>query len=170
MESRALPMLNKHYTPPPCIGCRRINGILLHRLGFILRAHSCSLVHSEGRRLWVLPCGETSSQNLVRNWGTGSNTSWELNPTDHHTSELGRFFLATSWEIWRHLVVAPRFQTQGKHESIFFPLWYCGLNSGPTLEPLHQPFFVIGFFEIGSQELFVWAGFKTRSFWSLPSE
>jgi hypothetical protein len=28
---------------------------------------------------------------------------------------------------------------------IFFFLWYWGLNSGPSLEPLHQPYFVIGF-------------------------
>jgi hypothetical protein len=28
------------------------------------------------------------------------------------------------------------------------------------LEPLHQLFFVRGFFEIGSNELFDWAGFK----------
>jgi hypothetical protein len=28
------------------------------------------------------------------------------------------------------------------------------------LEPLHQPFFVKGFFKIGSQELFAQAGFE----------
>jgi hypothetical protein len=38
------------------------------------------------------------------------------------------------------------------------------------LEPLHQPFFVIGIFEIGSLELFAWAGFEPRSSWSLPPE
>jgi hypothetical protein len=41
------------------------------------------------------------------------------------------------------------------------------LNSDPT--PLHlEPFFVMDFFEIGSQELFAWAGFELRSSWSLP--
>jgi hypothetical protein len=28
------------------------------------------------------------------------------------------------------------------------------------LKPLHQPFFVLGIFEIGSFELFAWAGFE----------
>jgi hypothetical protein len=28
------------------------------------------------------------------------------------------------------------------------------------LEPLHQPFSVMSFFEIGSYELFAWAGFE----------
>jgi hypothetical protein len=43
-----------------------------------------------------------------------------------------------------------------------------GLNQGLTiarqvllhLEPLHQPFFAKGFFEIGSHELFALAGFE----------
>jgi hypothetical protein len=38
--------------------------------------------------------------------------------------------------------------------------WHCGLNSGPHLEQLHQPFFVKGLFKIGSQELFTQAGFE----------
>jgi hypothetical protein len=33
------------------------------------------------------------------------------------------------------------------------------------LEPLHQPFFVMNFFEIGSRELFAQAGFELRSSW-----
>jgi hypothetical protein len=41
--------------------------------------------------------------------------------------------------------------------------WYWGLNSGLDLEPLHQPFFVMGFFEIGSHILFTWAGFEPQS-------
>jgi hypothetical protein len=51
----------------------------------------------------------------------------------------------------------------------FFVLWYWGLNSGShacqadplSLEPLHQPFFVLGIFNIGSCELFTLAGFET---------
>jgi hypothetical protein len=35
---------------------------------------------------------------------------------------------------------------------------------------LHQHFFVMGFFEIGSQELSAWAGFEPRALWSLPPE
>jgi hypothetical protein len=39
-----------------------------------------------------------------------------------------------------------------------------GLELGLHLEPLHQSnFFVIGFFEIGSHELFAQAGFKLLS-------
>jgi hypothetical protein len=34
------------------------------------------------------------------------------------------------------------------------------LTQGLHLEPLHQPFFVKGFFEIGSFKLFAWAGFE----------
>jgi hypothetical protein len=46
--------------------------------------------------------------------------------------------------------------------SFFFFFQYWGLNSGPTLhlEPLHQPFFVLGFFKIRSPKLFAQAGFK----------
>jgi hypothetical protein len=33
-----------------------------------------------------------------------------------------------------------------------------GLTQGLHLEQLHQPFFVMGFFEIGSFELFLWTG------------
>jgi hypothetical protein len=36
-----------------------------------------------------------------------------------------------------------------------------------SLEPLHQPFFALGIFHIGSHELFAWAGFKPWSSWSL---
>jgi hypothetical protein len=40
---------------------------------------------------------------------------------------------------------------------VFFVLFwqYKGLNSSLTFEPLRQPCFVLGFFKIGSQELFV---------------
>jgi hypothetical protein len=44
--------------------------------------------------------------------------------------------------------------------------WTQGLH----FEPLHQPYFCEGFFNIGSRELFVWAGFQPRSSWSLPPE
>jgi hypothetical protein len=46
--------------------------------------------------------------------------------------------------------------------SIFFFLflWYWGLNSRLHLEPLYQSFFVTGFSEIGSHELFARASFK----------
>jgi hypothetical protein len=37
-------------------------------------------------------------------------------------------------------------------------------------EPLHQPFFVKGFFEIRSHEPFAWNGFKLWSSWSLSPE
>jgi hypothetical protein len=37
-------------------------------------------------------------------------------------------------------------------------------------EPLHQPFFVMGIFEIGSHELFAQAGFELRSSWSRSPE
>jgi hypothetical protein len=39
-----------------------------------------------------------------------------------------------------------------------------------TLSHSTSPFFVMGFFEIGSCKLFPWAGFKPRSSWSLPPE
>jgi hypothetical protein len=42
----------------------------------------------------------------------------------------------------------------------------CGTGAGTQglhLETLHQPFFVKGFFEIGSRKLFAWAGFEPRS-------
>jgi hypothetical protein len=36
-------------------------------------------------------------------------------------------------------------------------------TQGLHLEPLHQPFFVLGFFKIGSCKLFVQAGFEPQS-------
>jgi hypothetical protein len=36
------------------------------------------------------------------------------------------------------------------------------------LSSFHQPFFVLGIFEMGAVELFVWAAHKLWSFWSLP--
>jgi hypothetical protein len=44
------------------------------------------------------------------------------------------------------------------------------LDRHSTLEPLHQPFFVMDFFQIGSGELFAWADFEQRSSCSLPPE
>jgi hypothetical protein len=41
---------------------------------------------------------------------------------------------------------------------LFFFFFFCSTEAwtqGLPLEPLHQPFFVMGFFKIGSQELFV---------------
>jgi hypothetical protein len=43
-------------------------------------------------------------------------------------------------------------------------------TQGPHLEPLHHPFFVMGFFETGSCKLFAQAGFEPQSSWSLPPE
>jgi hypothetical protein len=50
----------------------------------------------------------------------------------------------------------------------FFFLWYQGLHSGATPWTTPPALFVMGIFEIGSCELFAWAGFKPRSSWSLP--
>jgi hypothetical protein len=54
----------------------------------------------------------------------------------------------------------------------------CGTGvwtQGLRLEPLHQPFLMMGFLEIGSSELgspklFAQAGFEPQSSWSLPPE
>jgi hypothetical protein len=43
---------------------------------------------------------------------------------------------------------------------------FCGTGvwtHGVHIEPLHQPFFVMGFFEIGSLKLFAQAGFEPGS-------
>jgi hypothetical protein len=37
------------------------------------------------------------------------------------------------------------------------------LKAYTLIEPLHQPFFMMGFFGLGAQELFAWAGFKPQS-------
>jgi hypothetical protein len=47
----------------------------------------------------------------------------------------------------------------------FFIFIFCStraLTQGLHLEPLHQPYFCKGFFEIGSRELFAWVGFKPQ--------
>jgi hypothetical protein len=41
---------------------------------------------------------------------------------------------------------------------------------GLHLEPLHQTFFVMGFFDMGSHELFAWASYESWASWSLPPE
>jgi hypothetical protein len=49
---------------------------------------------------------------------------------------------------------------------LFLFLFFCGTGvwtQGLHLEPLHQPFFVMGFFKIGSRKLFAPANFKVRS-------
>jgi hypothetical protein len=43
-------------------------------------------------------------------------------------------------------------------------------TQGLYLDPLYQPFYCDGFFEIGSPELFARAGLEPRSSWSLPPE
>jgi hypothetical protein len=50
------------------------------------------------------------------------------------------------------------------HFSFSFLIFYSGAQTqGLHLEPLHHPLFVLGFFEIGSYELFAQASFKTPS-------
>jgi hypothetical protein len=39
-----------------------------------------------------------------------------------------------------------------------------------TLSHSTSPFFIMGFFKIGSRELFAWAGLEPCSFCSLPTE
>jgi hypothetical protein len=55
--------------------------------------------------------------------------------------------------------------------SFFFFLAVLGLElRAYTLSHSTSPFLVMGFFEIGSHELFAWAGFEPQSSWSLPPE
>jgi hypothetical protein len=54
-----------------------------------------------------------------------------------------------------------------------FFFFFCGTGiwtQGLYLEPFHQPFFMMGFFKIGSLKLFPQAGFEPQSSWSLPPE
>jgi hypothetical protein len=46
---------------------------------------------------------------------------------------------------------------------LFLFLFFCGTEAwtqGLHFEPLHQPFFVVGFFQEGSHKLFAQAGFE----------
>jgi hypothetical protein len=53
----------------------------------------------------------------------------------------------------------------------FFFFHHTGFwTQGLYFEPFHQPFLVMGFFEIGFRELFVQVGSESQSSWSLPSE
>jgi hypothetical protein len=62
---------------------------------------------------------------------------------------------------------SPTHMCKTKRRDFFF--WHWGLNSGTmlakqlllTLEPLCQSFVVMGFFEIGSQELFLWGWIRS---------
>jgi hypothetical protein len=86
------------------------------------------------------------------------------------------------WGIFNILIVVVAshiskhtFQTCiAKCISLIFVL-FCFCSTGVWtqslhLEPLHQPFFAMGFFKIGFQELFSRAGFQPWSAWSLPPE
>jgi hypothetical protein len=55
-------------------------------------------------------------------------------------------------------------------EIIFFPWGTGAWTQSLHLEPLHQPYFCEGFFEMESHNLFAKAGFELRSSWSLPPE
>jgi hypothetical protein len=75
--------------------------------------------------------------------------------------------------------VRPRFHPQHHTHTHtqYLPTGFCCCCCGTGvwtqrlhLEPLHQPFFVLGIFKIRSHELFAQAGFKPQSSWSLPLE
>jgi hypothetical protein len=53
--------------------------------------------------------------------------------------------------------------------SLFF-FEVLGLELGPIPWTTPPTLFVLGIFEIGSYELFAWAGFELQSSWTLPSE
>jgi hypothetical protein len=53
---------------------------------------------------------------------------------------------------------------------IFFFFFFFCRTQGLHLEPLHQPFFVMGVFKIVFLKQFAQAGFKLRSSWSLLPE
>jgi hypothetical protein len=61
------------------------------------------------------------------------------------------------WFIWRFFLFS------------FLPP-VLGLELRAYILSHSQPFFVMGFFKIWSQELFAQAGFELRSSWSLPLE
>jgi hypothetical protein len=73
-------------------------------------------------------------------------------------------FVVLPWlalNSWVQMML-PQLQEDGTTEvhycawlmQIFFFFGIGVWNSRPTLKPLHQPFFVVGFFKIGSWELF----------------
>jgi hypothetical protein len=51
-------------------------------------------------------------------------------------------------------------KTNRKSLAIFFFFGTGAWTQGLHFKPLHQPFFVMGIFEIGFQELFTWADFE----------
>jgi hypothetical protein len=66
--------------------------------------------------------------------------------------------MSRQWRSWAWREFSHRYSF-----FLFFFQLLC-LNSGPILEPLHQPFF-----EIGSPEVVAWADLKLWSSWSLLS-
>jgi hypothetical protein len=85
------------------------------------------------------------------------------------------FTLLYPFLLFSPLPLVPTPQTGPILPSCFFLsflLSFCGTGAwtqGLLLKPLHQPYFVI-FIEIGSHDLFAWAGFEQQSSWSLPPE
>jgi hypothetical protein len=76
-----------------------------------------------------------------------------------------------AWLTWQSICLArtrPWLQIPEQRVIFFFSTraWTQGLH----LKPLHQPFFVMVFFKIGSCELSAQAGFEPQASWSLPPE
>jgi hypothetical protein len=95
-------------------------------------------------RLWPWTLSKSS-------WG--DRRCWKENKWAHRTK---RETEATSWY---HRIP----------DEIFFFSSTGTWTQGLQLEPLCQPFFMMGIFKIGSRELFPGAGFQSQT-WSLPPE
>jgi hypothetical protein len=100
----------------------------------------------------------------VFSWFNGSDENRAEGNTDKlltSTGERGNIYYQCSQEMLIELII------------IIDIFLFCDTGvwtQGQHLEPLHQPLFLKGFFELGSRKLFAWDGFKPRSSWSLPPE
>jgi hypothetical protein len=137
-------------------------------------AHACNPSYSEDRDLENL--GSKPAQANILSYN----------------SSLSYIMIACSCGLWMALKISsmlcslflPVFLCHSLTmivQQILFFLWYSMLfkknycstgtwTQGLHLEPLHQPLFVMGFFNTGSHELFSLAGLEPKSSWSLPPQ
>jgi hypothetical protein len=123
----------------------------------------------------VLPCAQACLDldplifAFLRSW----DGSWVPPCTATGWDGVSRTFCLI-WLLTASFLISPMelglqaWNTNAQLEFFFFGLGF--ELRAYTLSYSSSPVFVMGYFEIGSGKLFALAGFKPRSFWSLPPE
>jgi hypothetical protein len=157
-------------------------GIWTQGLSYRQALYHLSHTHSPFLLFWLgshsfclgpaLGCGlPTCTSHVAETTGT-SHHMWLIGwngVTAHFLSCLASncdphdLYLLSGWD----------YRCESSHPTVVCFFFFCGTRAwtqGLHLEPLHQPLFMLGIFEIGPHKLFALAGFKPQSSWSLSPE